>query len=197
MLVDRRRLPGEHRLLRSQPLGAEQAEVGAHPVALAHGQDVARHDQLGRNLHPGIVAPDERRFRHQVGQGRDGPSGPVLLKEADQRVEDDDGEHHGRVLELTERRRGRRRQHERVHERAPYLREEQPCGRRPGGLWKPVRPVPLQACPRLFAAQPARVRLERPQGVVLAAGVPIAGFGRRRHRPLKNRYADPESGRAL
>ena len=141
LLVDGRRFTGEHRLLRAQPLGVQQPHVRAHPVALRHGQDVAGHDELGRDLDPGVVAPDERGLGHQVREGGDRPPGAVLLEEADDRVEDHDGQHDRGVLQLPERGRGRRRQQERVHQRAADLGQEQPDGRRPRRLRQPVRPV--------------------------------------------------------
>ena len=186
LLVDRCRFTGEHRLLRAQPLGVEQPHVRAHTVALRHGQDVAGHDELGRDLDPGVVAADERGLGHEVREGGDRAPGAVLLEEADDRVEDDDGQHDRRVLQLPERGRGRRRQ-----QRA---RTSAGCEPGRGAARRPTAPPPAATgSARARPGAPAPLRSLSPvefdssasQGVLAAAGVPLAGWGRRASPPAE------------
>ena len=92
VLVDRLGLAGERRLARAQRRRVEEARVGGDEVAALEQEDVATH-HLGRGHHDGVaVAHDARPRRRQAGERRDRALGAVLLEEADQGVQDDDGE---------------------------------------------------------------------------------------------------------
>ena len=91
-LVDRFGLAGERRLLDPQPGRLDQPKIGGHDVAGLEQHHVAGH-QLDRGDldHPAIAVRPDRRHGEPAQRG-DGPLGPVLLDEPEQREQ-----HHDRA----------------------------------------------------------------------------------------------------
>ena len=94
------RLAGQRRLVRAQPAapaGSAGRPRRALPRATHH---VPGHEGLGGSLRSTPVAAHTSPARTPARQRRDRPAGPVLLGEADQRVEDHDREHDRAVLDV-------------------------------------------------------------------------------------------------
>ena len=100
-LVDRVRLAGEQRLVELETVGGAHDAVGRNLVARTQLEQVVEDDRLDRALVEPAVPHDARHRRAQHGEPVEGPLGPDLLHDADQRVRDQDDPEQG-VLRCAE-----------------------------------------------------------------------------------------------
>ena len=104
MLVDRLGLAGQRGFLDPQVRDLDQAQVGRHDRAGVEVHDVAGHELRRRDLDRAAGATGlDHRHRHLAERG-DGPLGPVLLEEAEQREQHDDRTDRAGLEELAEQR---------------------------------------------------------------------------------------------
>ena len=155
-LGDGLRFTGQGRLVDAQRGRLHETQVGGDDVALLEEEDVARHDiPGGHELR--LVVPDDARLRAGHALERiHGLLGPVLLDEADDAVEDDDGQDDGRVLGVADER-GDHRCHQEHHDHgARELVQQQAPGRALLRLDELVGPVSRQAFGSVKASEPRR-----------------------------------------
>lgn len=87
-------LPGEGGLLDAQHRGGEQPQVGRHPVARSHRHHVAGDEEGGIEVRPLPVPTHARPCLHHRADRVERVQGLALLDEADDRVDQCDGEDH-------------------------------------------------------------------------------------------------------
>ena len=75
-------------------MGLIHSEVRGHPVPGAQSHEVADHQRSGVYLERGAVADHDDTTGQEISQLLGGPFGPVLLREREDRIEEDD-EHDG------------------------------------------------------------------------------------------------------
>ena len=154
--VDGDRLPGERRLVHPQTRRLEEPEVGGHNAAGLEQDDIPRH-QLGGQHGADVPAAKHRGVGRGHGlEGLHGALGPVLLDEADHRVEHDDGDDGDGVCGLADQPRNHRRdQQDEDHEILELVDEHPPWGP-PPSLGEHVGAVRGQPAPSFSALRPCR-----------------------------------------
>ena len=152
-------LAGQDAVVEAQVDRAHQAGVRRHPVAAVDDEQVARHDlaRLDPLLDP--VAAHAHDLRQPSVQRLDQTPRPVLLPEAEQRVDADDGEDRPAQLRQPGQEGQRGGRPEQQGQRVADLREEQPQGVRRARRGQLVGAVVTQPAVRLLAAQPFGRRL--------------------------------------
>ncbi len=90
VLLDRRRLTGQQRLVDRQPLGADDARVGRHTISFADDHEVARNELRSRQRSLLSLPDDVGRELADPAQRKQRSLGAGLLNEAEDRVEHDD-----------------------------------------------------------------------------------------------------------
>ena len=146
-LFDRDALTREWRLVGAQGVTLEQLGVGGHDVACLENQQIARNDLVRR--HGGLlaVAPDAGPWRRHRPQGEDRTLGAILLKEANDRVDHDDGADRDRIRGLAQHARDQGGAEQQEDHRALELAEEElPRGR--------VGPISTSRCAASIAVRP-------------------------------------------
>ncbi len=87
MLQDRVRLPGQQRLVQLESVRRAHDTVGGNLVPRTQLEEIVEHDLLHRDLAYGAIPHDPRDGRVQHGEPVEGALGPVLLHDADERVD--------------------------------------------------------------------------------------------------------------
>ena len=114
-----RRFAAERRLVGQQLVGLQHARVRGHEVALAQQKQVAADDVLAFDLAFLSAAQDERLRRAQLFERFDGLFRPPFLIDADDRVDEYDGQDDDEIvvgLPRDARRRVRRRRSQKQHD---------------------------------------------------------------------------------
>ena len=136
-------LARQRRLVEAQVGCLDQPSIGDHEVPRLEVQHVAHDDLRGRDRADLPVAGDAGDWQGHPPEGGHRPLRPVLLREADDRVEHDDDGDHGGVGEVADDGRHEARRQEHDDHRVGELAQEQPPGglrRRLDELVRPVRP---------------------------------------------------------
>jgi hypothetical protein len=189
--VDRQRLAGQRGLLDPQVDRLEQAQVGRDVVAGLQEDDVARHQLGGRDGDAVAVAQGLGVRRGQLLQGSQGLLGPLLLDDAEHRVEHDDRHDRGRLDVIAEQGRDQRGRDQQDDDEVVELVPQQGPEAGPGRLAQLVGTVVRQPAGGLLAAQPVLVDLQVLQHLPGLQRVPgfflhqvvaiIVGFQRQPH----------------
>jgi hypothetical protein len=95
-------LSGQGRVVHGELVGLDDPGVGGDRVAGFEHQHVAGHELHDRDLAPFAVAHDPAHVGHQGTQRFRGAFGGVLLREPDDRVEDDDAQDGERQLAIAD-----------------------------------------------------------------------------------------------
>ncbi len=180
LLVHRERLAGERGLLDLQAHRFDQAQVRRHDVARLEEHEIAGHQFAGRDVRDLAVADDARVRRAEPAQRGHGAFGPVLLDEADHRVQDHDDHDRDGVLRLAHHP-GNHRRHQQHddHEVGELARQHQPR-RAAFALGQLVGAVHLEPLPGFAVREPrARLRAQVRGHFRGLEAVPVGtGFGR-------------------
>ncbi len=189
MFFHRRRFAGEHRFLNAQPMALQKPQIGRDPIPGFQQHDVPGHQ--GLDFHPASPAVTQhRRVRcQQLLDGGQRPLGTMLLNQADDGIDDDDGKDDRRIHDMAEQCRDQRRTQQHVDQHVVELGQELPGQAALRGRRQPVCPVAAQTDTSLIAAQSGHGRIQLAQHPVRGQGMPLSGL----HHCISRR-ADPRVG---
>ncbi len=160
VLARRRRFAGERGLLRLEVGGLQNARIGRHAVARGDHEDIAGHELIRLDFDR-LAAAQDRRLRGRQGTQRlQSAFGPILLEEADEGVQDDDGKNHPAVEAMPGCEGDGGRDQEDVDQRAGKLRQEDARWRHPPARADRIGSVALSAPLRLGLIEALRARLQ-------------------------------------
>ena len=181
-LDDRLRFPRERGLVEAEAGGLEEARIRRDAVSRGQDRDVAGDELAGRDGHDPALAEYVGLRRGEALEGLQGPLGPVLLDEAEDRVHDHDRHDQDRVIEVrefplqgAEDGRNDRRDDEDDHEDVDELGEQDPPradARRPHEFVGTDSSQPTGGVARVEAQGRG---VESPEDIVGRQGVPLVG----------------------
>jgi len=155
-LGDRQRLAREQRLVHRDRGHPEQPDIGRDAVARGERHDVARNHLARRQGHRGAVSDHPRPGSLERPERLQSPGGLPRLENADDRVEDHDGQDRRCVLGLPEPEPGHRgRRHQQYGQGLPQLADRAHHQAVPVGRRHLVRPEALEPVGRLGRGEPS------------------------------------------
>ena len=185
-LGDRLGLAGQGCLFGLQPRAHNDAPVRGHPRAGVEGDYVTWDERGGGDLMLLAIADDMRHRRDLLPEGGEGLRRLPLGQEADERVQEDDGDDGGRLDALVQGEGHRGRGQQQDHDEALELIDENRKKRPRRLLGERVGAVPLEAAGRLDAAQAVLgLGVDAPAHLVSGQRVPrfgVLGNGRPHRR---------------
>ena len=144
------RFAGQHGFLDEQATRAGQAQVGGHAVPRLEPHEVAGHEIGNRDAHAPAVAQDAGVRRDHLADRVQRLLRLAFLNEADDGIDQDDGDDHHRIDVVADQSGRDRRRQEEVDQRVVELPQEPPEAMGTGGRGQLVRTVGLEAPCRLL-----------------------------------------------
>jgi hypothetical protein len=145
LLFGRHRFAGQQRLVDQEPARADQAQVGGHAIPRLEQHEVAWHEVGDRDAHASTVAQNAGMWRDHLADGVERLLRLAFLNEADDGVDQDDGDDHRGIDAVADQCGRDRRRQEEVDQRIVELREEPPDRMGPRRGRQLVGTVGLQA----------------------------------------------------